>query len=123
MGIKDLLKNEKGKAWAEKKRAELAEKELVREAFKIDGKPWWEASQRQVFVEYNKPEKVRRELAVSGPLGWYIDSTDGDDGHINVGRTATGAVLTGGFSLLFGASRSKGKIRVTWTRDEAATAS
>jgi hypothetical protein len=38
------------------------------------------------------------------------------DGHINLGRTVTGAALTGGLSLLIGGSRSKGKVIITYTR-------
>lgn len=39
-----------------------------------------------------------------------------DGGHINLGRTATGAVLTGGISLLFGGSRTKGKVTITYIK-------
>ena len=42
-----------------------------------------------------------------------------DGGHINVGRTATGAVLTGGISLLFGGSRTKGKVTITYTKRQS----
>ena len=42
-----------------------------------------------------------------------------DGGHINVGRTATGAVLTGGISLLFGGSRTKGKVTITFIKRQS----
>jgi hypothetical protein len=35
---------------------------------------------------------------------------------VNVGRTVTGAVLTGGLSLLFGASRSKGTVTLMYLK-------
>lgn len=91
--------------------------QLTRHAKKIDGKPWWESSMTQFVCEYKDLDQLNMELAIANPLGWYIDDTTGDSGHINVGRTATGAVLTGGISLLFGGSRSKGKTTVTWRRD------
>ncbi len=51
------------------------------------------------------------------PQGWRIEQQSQGGGHVNIGRTTTGAVLTGGLSLLFGGSRTKDKLTVTWRRD------
>lgn len=85
-------------------------------AKKIDYAPWWRRARDQFVCEYTDIAQLNRELAFLSELGWYIDSTSGAAGHINVGRTATTAVLTGGLSLLLGASRSKDKVTVHWRR-------
>lgn len=101
------------------KEHEAALKKRAKSAQKVDGKPWWESSRNGIFLDYERAEDVDLELELAAPLGWYIDDADSTDGHINVGRTATGAVLTGGWSLLFGGSRTDGNIKVNWRRDDA----
>lgn len=90
-------------------------------AMKIDGKPWWLSDRRQMVTTYKAgddlEEQLQTEMELANEHGWFAQSTDTDGGHINVGRTATGAVLTGGLSLLFGGSRSKGEITLVWRRD------
>src|SRR5579859_1099291 len=49
--------------------------------------------------EADSPELIRK--------GWQPQVQTEVGGHINVGRTASAAVLTGGLSLLVGASRTK----------------
>jgi len=48
--------------------------------------------------------------------GWTIHQATASDGHVNIGRTVTGAALTGGLSLLFGGSRSKGTTMIVYQR-------
>ena len=48
--------------------------------------------------------------------GYQIQASAGTGSHVNVGRTVTAALLTGGLSLLFGASRSQQKVTMTFTR-------
>jgi len=50
--------------------------------------------------------------------GGVAQGTAATDGHINVGRTMTKVVLTGGLGLMTGASRSKGKITITYARSQ-----
>jgi hypothetical protein len=49
-------------------------------------------------------------------ISWMPTAITATDGHINVGRTVTGAALTDGLSLLVGGSRTKGKVMITYTR-------
>ena len=48
--------------------------------------------------------------------GWELVNSGNDTGHVNVGRTVAAAALTGGLSLLFGASRSAEKVTLTFKR-------
>ena len=50
--------------------------------------------------------------------GYEVQDQSSTGAHINVGRTVTGAVLTGGLSLLFGASRSKGTVTLMYLKSE-----
>ena len=59
---------------------------------------------------------MESEIAELIGHGYTIASQTGTGSHVNVGRTVTGAVLTGGLSLLFGASRSNDKITMTFVR-------
>ena len=56
------------------------------------------------------------ETATLASRGYTPTTSAADGGHINVGRTVSGAVLTGGLSLLFGGSRESGHVVVTFTR-------
>ncbi len=67
-----------------------------------------------VIREYTDPKKAQEEAEFFYRLGYQLAGQSAQGGHINVGRTVTGAVFTGGLSLLFGASRTKGKIQVTY---------
>jgi hypothetical protein len=66
--------------------------------------------------EYKSAKEFEADAQRMIAAGWRLQDQVAQAGHVNVGRTATGAVLTGGFSLLLGASRTKGKITVTWLR-------
>jgi hypothetical protein len=48
--------------------------------------------------------------------GYEVQDQSSAGSHVNVGRTATAAVLTGGLSLLFGASRSKGSVTLMYLK-------
>ena len=78
---------------------------------------WYDDDKRLTYVgTYENPKDATRDANRAAQKGWVPQGTAATDGHINVGRTVTGAVLTGGWSLLFGASRSKGKLTLTFIR-------
>ena len=84
---------------------------------------WYDDRNRVSYIGTYKDEKsARSDLELAVKRGWKIEDTTGDGGHINVGRTATGAVLTGGLSLLFGGSRSKRSLTLVFVRDPASIA-
>ena len=60
--------------------------------------------------------KAQSDAEILAMHGYVIVGQSGTGGHVNVGRTVTPAVLTGGISLLFGASRSKGTIDLTFIK-------
>jgi len=80
---------------------------------------WYHDKQRTTYIATYKDEKqLRKEVEEAAKFGWAPQGAAAVGGHINVGRTVAPAVLTGGLSLLFGASRSKDKTTVTFVRDE-----
>jgi hypothetical protein len=70
--------------------------------------------------EYKTAAEFEADAERMIAAGYHMQGQSATDGHINVGRTVTGAALTGGWSLLLGASRTKGKTTVTWLRDPPA---
>jgi hypothetical protein len=60
--------------------------------------------------------QLESEAATFARHGYHIAGQSGVGSHVNVGRTVGPAVFTGGLSLLFGASRSKGRITITFVR-------
>jgi hypothetical protein len=60
------------------------------------------------------------DAQVLSSQGWTVKTITGTEGHTNLGRTFTGAVLTGGISLLLGGSRTKGTITVVYERTVSA---
>jgi hypothetical protein len=80
---------------------------------------WYQDKNRRTYVATYKSEKeMRKDVEEAVKHGWTLQDSAATGGHINVGRTVAPAVLTGGISLLFGASRSKDKVTVTFLRDE-----
>ena len=75
-------------------------------------------SKRIVVRVYDADEngRMEREMAELLEHGYQIQASAGTGSHVNVGRTVTAAVLTGGLSLLFGASRSKQKVTMTFVK-------
>jgi Uncharacterised protein family UPF0547 len=57
-----------------------------------------------------------KEAAYLTRYGYAMAGQSGTGSHVNVGRTASRVVLTGGLGLIFGASRSKGTIEITFVR-------
>jgi len=81
---------------------------------------WYdEKSQVSYIATYKNDKDMKRDLEQAIRRGWKLQDTTADGGHVNLGRTATGAVLTGGLSLLVGGSRSKGSHTLVFVRDEA----
>jgi len=80
---------------------------------------WYNDKSRKTYVATYKNEKdMRKDVEEAVKFGWMLQDSAAIGGHINVGRTVLPAVATGGLSLLFGASRSKDKVTVTYVRDE-----
>jgi len=78
---------------------------------------WYNDDTKLTYVaSYDSVEEASSETNGAAKKGWMPQGTSATDGHINVGRTAAGAVLTGGLTLLVGGSRSKGKVTITYTR-------
>jgi hypothetical protein len=50
--------------------------------------------------------------------GWEVVNQVGLAGHVRLGRTLTGAALTGGLSLLAGGSRTADRVTITYRRVE-----
>lgn len=81
------------------------------------GLKWYQDMSLTSHVETYKDEAVlNREIVEAAKFGWETQMMAGTAGHVNVGRTATAAALTGGVSLLFGASRSKDKLTLSFER-------
>lgn len=78
---------------------------------------WYQdITKRAYAATYTKEKDMQREVEKAAQYGWMPQTSAGIGGHVNVGRTATAAALTGGVSLLFGASRSKDKMTITYVR-------
>ena len=78
---------------------------------------WYDDKNRLTYVAtYKKEEDAAEDVEEAAKKGWMPQGATATDGHINVGRTVTGAALTGGLSLLIGGSRSKGKFTITYVR-------
>jgi hypothetical protein len=65
---------------------------------------------------YKNDKEAAEDAAKAAKKGWMPQGTTATDGHVNLGRTVTGAVLTGGLYLLIGGSRSKGKVTITYIK-------
>ncbi len=78
---------------------------------------WYDDKNKLTYVGTYKNEKdATKEAEEAAKNGWMPQGASATDGHINVGRTVTGAVLTGGLNLLIGGSRSKGKLTISYVR-------
>ncbi len=78
---------------------------------------WYQDAKRLTYVAtYKKDKDAQKEMEAAAHHGWMPQGTTTTEGHINVGRTMTKVVLTGGLGLMTGASRSKGKITITFMR-------
>ncbi len=59
---------------------------------------------------------AQAEATILAAHGYAIGGQSGIGGHMNVGRTLTGAVLTGGLFLLLGGSRTPGVVDITYVQ-------
>jgi hypothetical protein len=48
--------------------------------------------------------------------GWELLNSASDGGHVRVGKTLALSAMTGGLSLLFGASRTKKEVTLTFKK-------
>ena len=78
----------------------------------------WEAPfvVRQYSDDTAGHRNAQREASILAAHGYGIAEQSGAGGHINVGRTLTGALLTGGIFLFFGGSRTSGTVDITFVR-------
>jgi hypothetical protein len=57
---------------------------------------WYDDQSKLSYLGTYKNEKeMRKDLEQAIRKGWKLQDTAADGGHVNIGRTATGAVLTG----------------------------
>lgn len=81
------------------------------------GSEWYLDPRKLTHVaSYDNEKQMQKEVELAMLHGWSIGGQTGTAGHVNIGRTTTAAVLTGGLSLMLGASRTKDKITVTYIR-------
>jgi hypothetical protein len=81
------------------------------------GKEWYHNPNITTYVAtYTNEKQMQKEVQEAGKYGWIPQGTAGTAGHVNVGRTAARVALLGPAVLLFGASRSKDKITITYVR-------
>jgi hypothetical protein len=79
---------------------------------------WYQNITKKAHVEtYTNRKHMQKDIEQAAQYGWVPQTSAGIGSHINVGRTVTGMVLTGGLNLLFGGSRSKEKITITFIRN------
>ena len=64
--------------------------------------------------EYRNAAEQEKDMNKMASKGLTAVSATSQPSHINIGRTATGALLTGGLSLLMGGSRTSAKQRVVY---------
>ena len=98
--------------WNEEAKAEQASRELTAATGHF--------SSPTIIRSYENSDaglrQANTDAATLARQGYVPTGQAADGGHINLGRTATGAVLTGGISLLFGGSRTKGKVTITYIK-------
>jgi hypothetical protein len=80
-------------------------------------------AKREIKIkEYKDAKEFDKDAEKMVKDGWNIQQQSQGSTHMNVGRTMTTTLLTGGLNLLTpkigGASYSKGKIMVTWLREK-----
>jgi hypothetical protein len=59
---------------------------------------------------------MERHINLMIANGWEVVNQTGLPGHVRLGRTLTGAALTGGLSLLAGGSRTADRVTITYRR-------
>ena len=66
------------------------------------------------IYEANQEREMKREIKKASRNGWIVASMTSTEGHVNIGRAAMQVVLFSPLSLIFGTSRTKGKITVNY---------
>ena len=78
---------------------------------------WFQGAPTQTAIRvYKTVKEASQEADAAARFGWTLQSASSIEGQLNGGRTLTGAALTGGLRMLFGGSRVKGSVTVTYTR-------
>jgi hypothetical protein len=79
---------------------------------------WYQGAPTQTAIRvYKTAQDAAQEADAAARSGWKLQSVSSSEGHLNGGRTFTGAALTGRLRTLFGGSRMKCSVTVTFTRD------
>lgn len=69
----------------------------------------------QKIIAYKDIVQYTKQSTKMLKAGWRVSNTTYEDKHINVGRTLTRTILTGGLGLMLGGpSRSGGRVIVVW---------
>jgi hypothetical protein len=78
---------------------------------------WYDDESRLTYVAtFDNPKKASDEADRAARKGWMPQGTAATDGHVNVGRTTLKVLTLGVPFLITGASRSTGKITLTFVR-------
>jgi hypothetical protein len=78
---------------------------------------WYEDESRLSYVAtFDNSKKASDEANRAARKGWMPQGTAATDGHVNVGRTTLKVLTLGLPFLITGASRSKGKVTLTFVR-------
>src|SRR5712692_3985530 len=78
---------------------------------------WYDDESELAYVATYKNEKdASRDAQSAARKGWMPQGTAATEGHVNVGRTALKVFALGLPFLVTGASRTKGKVTLTFVR-------
>jgi hypothetical protein len=78
---------------------------------------WYQGVPTQTAIRvYKTVNDASQEAKAAAKFGWALQSMCSSEGQLNVGHAMSGAALTGGLRTLFGGSRVKGSVTVTYTR-------
>jgi len=78
---------------------------------------WYDDESKVTYVAaFDNEKKASQEADRAARKGWLPQGTAATDGHLNVGRTALKVFVLGVPWLITGASRTKGKIVITFVR-------
>lgn len=81
------------------------------------GKEWYNDPIKLTHVAtYTNEKQMQKDIEAAYQHGWIIQGQSTTDSHINVGRSVTKFVLTGGLGMMTGVSRSKDKTTITFVR-------
>ena len=76
---------------------------------------WYDDKKKLTHIATYKNEKeASKDANRAAKKGWMPQGTDATDSHVNVGRTTLKIAALGLPFLITGASRSKGKIIITY---------